>query len=126
MWGSSWETGRLPLYLTCLWGDGIRTEVNRRTPNRCCGETITPVLELAAESLKAKESRLHFVVNWKSLKVWGLEERKAFQDDFTTMINIYDPKALHNATLSIPEEGRCRAHQSGPVPVSLLLATLIL
>lgn len=42
------------------------------------------------------------------------------------MINIYDPKALHNATLSIPEEGRCRAHESGPVPVSLLLPTLIL
>lgn len=79
------------------------------------------MLELAAESLKAKESSLYFVVNWKSLKVWGLEKRKGFQDDFTVMINIYDSKALHNATLSIPEEGRCRAHQSGPVPVSPLL-----
>lgn len=116
MWGSSWETGRLPFVSDMSLGDGIRTEVNRRTPNRCCGETITPVLELAAESLKAKESRLHFVVNWKSLKVWGLEERKAFQDDFTTMINIYDPKALHNATLSIPEEGRCRAHSERSCP----------
>lgn len=63
------------------------------------------MLELAAESLKAKESSLYFVVNWKSLKVWGLEKRKGFQDDFTVMINIYDSKALHNATLSIPEEG---------------------
>lgn len=72
------------------------------------------MLELAAESLKAKESSLYFVVNWKSLKVWGLGKRKGFQDYFTVMINIYDSKALHNATLSIPEEGRCRAHQSGP------------
>ena len=123
------ETGHLgrlgtyPWDLTCLWGDGIRTEVTCRTPSGCCGETITSTLELAAESLKAKESRLYFVVNWKSLKVWELEERKGYQDDFTMMINIYDSKALHNATLSNAEEGRCRAHQSGPVPVSLLLPT---
>lgn len=63
-------------------GDGIRTEVNHSTPSGYCGETITPMLELAAESLKAKESSLYFMINWKSLKGLGPGKKERFSGRF--------------------------------------------